>query len=176
MKVWIISSSRVQDEKYLNLSKQVATFFVKRGDELLCGGINNSMMKKIFDIFAEGQRPTTCVTLECYQENLERVTNKILVDSTFDRTKTLYQMADILLFLPGGSGSLAEIFASLEEHRTIFSQKKLILYNYDGFYDATISILKKLIELNFNDNNIKEHIIVVNTMEELEKKVSEEDE
>ncbi len=172
MKIWIASSSRVKDSQYITLAHEVASFFASRGDELLCGGVNDSMMKEIFQTFKKNGRETSCCTLACYQEDLSSVDNASLLDSTFERTRKLYEMADIIVFLPGGTGSIAEIFASLEEYRTLESTKKLILYNYDNFYEPLIMFIKKLVDLGFNDSSILEKIIIVNTLEELEKKVS----
>lgn len=173
MKIWITSSSRVKDSRYLTLAKDVATLFANNGDELLCGGINDSMMKEIFQTFKENNCQTSCLTLECYQEDLSRVDNKYLLASTFDRTKKLYEMADVIIFLPGGTGSLAEIFSSLEEYRTLESNKRLILYNYNNFYEPVITFIKNLVTAGFNDQSILEKISIVSTISELKEKVSE---
>ena len=70
-----------------------------------------------------------------------------------------------------GTGSLSEIFACLEEYRTLDSNKRLILYNDDGFYDDLISSIGKLIELGFNDKSILEKIEIVNTIDELKERM-----
>ena len=125
-------SSRVKEEKYLTLAKEVAEFFAKRNDELICGGINDSMMKVIYEVFRENNQNISCVTLSCYNEDLSMLKNVLLVESTFDRAKELYNQMYIAIFLPGGTGSVAELFASLEEHRTLENNKKLILLNRKG--------------------------------------------
>lgn len=173
MKVWIASSSRVKEKKYLTLAKEVAEFFSKRDDELICGGINSSMMKEIYETFHKENKKITCVTLAYYNEDLSNLENVKLMDSTFDRTKELYKEMDIAIFLPGGTGSLSELFATLEEHRTIENKKKLILFNYQDFYNPIVEIINQQIAYGFNTNDILDHIEIVETLEELKKKVSE---
>ena len=170
MKVWITSSSRIEDEKYLSIANRVATVFSEYGYDLVCGGISSSMMKKVYEIFTKNKRDIFCVTLKCYNEIFTEVT-PIYVDTTFDRNKKLYDNSDIIVFLPGGTGSLAEIFSSLEEYRTISSDKKLILYNEDGFYDTLIFTLNNLVELGFNDESILENLKIVNTIDELKERM-----
>lgn len=170
MKVWIASSSRVNDEKYLGIARSVATVFSESGYDLVCGGVSSSMMKEVYDTFVNMGNEISCVTLKCYNEEFEGF-SPVYVDNTFDRTKTLYDMSDIIVFLPGGTGSLSEIFACLEEYRTLDSNKRLILYNDDGFYDDLISSIGKLIELGFNDKSILEKIEIVNTIDELKERM-----
>lgn len=171
MKVWITSSSRVNDEKYLEIARSVANVLSKFGYDLLCGGISSSMMKEIYNVFSKENRNISCVTLKCYNEVFDCF-EPIYVDNTFDRTKTLYDMSDVIIFLPGGTGSLSEIFACLEEYRTLDSNKRLILYNEDGFYNTLISSLDNLIKLGFNNKSILEKIEIVNTIDELKERMN----
>ena len=172
MKVWITSSSRVKDDKYLEVGTNVAKIFSNFDYELLCGGISSSMMKNVYDVFSQEKKNITCVTLKCYNEQFDDIT-PIYVENTFDRAKTLYNLADVIVFLPGGTGSISEIFSTLEEYRTISSDKKLILYNEFGFYDTIIMLINDLVSKGFNDISILEKIEIVNSKEELEKRVSE---
>ena len=170
MKVWITSSSRVKDEKYLGIARRVAYVFSESGYSLVCGGVSSSMMKEVYDTFVNSGNEISCVTLKCYNEVFEDI-EPIYVDNTFYRTKTLYDMSDVILFLPGGTGTLTEIFSSIEEYRTLDSNKRLILYNEEGFYDDLISSISKLIELGFNDKSILEKIEIVNTIDELKERM-----
>lgn len=169
MKVWIASSSRVENNKYLTIAKNVASVFCECGYDLVCGGIASSMMQEVYNEFKRHDKEVSCVTLKCYNEKFDDI-EPIYVDSTFDRLKTLYNLADVLVFLPGGTGSLSELFSSLEEYRTINSNKRIILYNEDGFYDSLISSLDSLIELGFNDKSILNKLEIVNTISDLKKK------
>ena len=65
-------------------------------------------------------------------------------------------------FLPGGTGSISELFAMLEEHRTIENPKEIILYNQNGYYAWVLELLAKLVQMGFNDTSIFSHIKVFN--------------
>ncbi len=166
MNVWITASSRVEDKKYLQLAKEVAQVFQERGDRLLIGGFESSMLQQIYESFSKVER---IVTLPCYQEEVKKETE--LVDSTFTRTKMLFDLADIIVFLPGGTGTVAEMFASLEEYRTIDVRKQLILYNEEEFYTPLITFIQNLVTLGFNQKDILEKMDVVHSIDELKKKV-----
>lgn len=174
MKVFISSSSRVEDQEYVTLAKKVTNIFTKKNYDLICGGITSGIMKHIFLEFQKNKRNTTCITLEVYQEDLSLVEKSYLVDNTFDRTKKIYEMMDVGVFLPGGTGSFNELLAMLEETRTI-NQKPLILYNENNYFNKFLEFLNILIEKGFNDKNILNKIIVVNSIKELEEIIDEKE-
>lgn len=168
MNIFIASSSSVTDNKYLLLAKEIACQ-IKYDYDLVCGGINSSMMNVIYNEFKNAKRNITCVTLECYNEDLTDVDDVYLLDSTMDRMKYLYEIADVLLFLPGGSGTYSEVFGMLEEARTKQDGKKIILFNVDGYYDNIINVLKNSISAGFNKESIFDYISVIDDINDLKK-------
>lgn len=176
MKAWVTFSSKTTDKNHIQLAHDVAELLICKKNEILCGGTNGLMMEQIQSVCKEHNQGYTCVTLECYHEDLSDVEEKYIVSSTFERTKKLYDMADVIVFLPGGTGSLTEIFAALEEYRTLPVKKKMILYNDQGFYNPVLAIIEDFIKRGLNDKDILKNFTIVNNLEELKKKVSEEDE
>ena len=171
MKICVTSSSSVQDKKYMSLASSYTQCLMNLNIELICGGLSSSMMKEVYETFINHKKQVKCYTLSCYNE--EKICeNTNLLDTTFDRTKKLYEEADLICVLPGGTGSLAEIFSFLEEARTQ-DAKPIILVNENSFFDLIIEHMHKLIEEGFNKENIMEYITVVNTKEEFKKKVEE---
>lgn len=175
MKAFIASSSRSVNEEDLRLARDVAKILIERGDTLICGGISTGMMREIYRAFDDAHRHTSCVTLEVYQEDLERVEEKLLLDTTFDRTKEIYKQMDYAIFLPGGTGCVAEFFSMLEEARTL-KTKKLILYNKNGIFDSLISFIGTAIGEGRNDKSILRYFDIVTTLDELIQKLEGEDE
>lgn len=166
MNIFIGSSSRVNDSKYLKLADDISNKLACKYD-LVCGGVSSSMMKVIFDNFKKNNKKTTCVTLELYNEDLSVVDQKYLVNNTIDRLNKIYEISDILLILPGGTGTLAELFGLLEEVRTIDKNKKLYLYNYEGYYDFIKEFINNSIKNNFNSEDILGYINFINDIDEI---------
>lgn len=171
MNVCITSSSSVENPMYLDMARRYIQVFLNMNVHLFCGGVSSSMMKVIYDTFMKYKKIVTCYTLSCYHEE-HICPDTILLDTTFDRTKKLYEEADLICVLPGGSGSLAELFSFLEESRTQIS-KPIILINENHFFDLILEHMHKLIEEGFNRKNIFDYISVVTNVEEMKKKVEE---
>lgn len=172
MKVTIISSASVQNPEYLDLAHEVGSFLASKSFDLVVGGISGSMMKVIYEEFVKRKNHVVCNTLSCCQGDLI-CNNTILYDQTFDRLKGIYNQTDQMIVLPGGTGSLTELFGILEEIRTQDQQKRIIILNYHNFYTPVLDFIDQLIDQGFNQKEIKDYLIVVNTIEELKEKVSE---
>ena len=82
-------------------------------------------------------------------------------------SSNLYYDSDKILFLPGGSGTFAEIFGMLEDIRTIDNNKEMIIYNKDNYYTDIIKLLNKAVKNKFNDINILDYIKVFNDKDDL---------
>ena len=171
MKICVTSSSSVQNERYIGMSQDYMEYLMDLDIELICGGVSSSMMKEVYETFNKHDKKVTCYTLACYNE--EKICeNTYLLDTTFDRTKKLYEESDIICILPGGSGSLSELLAFIEESRTQ-NLKPIILVNENNFFDFIMNHIHKLIKEGFNKENILSYITVVNNKEEMKEKVEE---
>ncbi len=169
MNVFISSSSRVEDKDNLFLARRVAELIASISHTLICGGNSSGMMKEVYQVFKDKHCPCYCYTLPIYQEKFAEDDNVFYVENTFDRAKKIYHHMDMAIFLPGGTGSLNEIFALLEEVRTT-TFKPIILYNETGHFDLFLQQLERLIQDGFNDRKVLEMIEVVESIDELKEK------
>jgi uncharacterized protein (TIGR00730 family) len=71
--------------------------------------------------------------------------------------------ADLIVILPGGFQTLSELFAMLVEKQTKIEDKRIVLFNYNKFYDNILYQLKDMIDERFIDeDNLKQFDIVTN--------------
>lgn len=164
--ILICCSSREEVNKdFLYLADSVSKEISSLGYNLVFGAASSGMMGKCMNNFEE----VYSYTVEKYREDLINIpsTEEYVVETTFDRTKEMYKDADIILVLPGGTGTIAEIFSILEENRSISTPKPMIIYNYNGYYDNVINLIDIAVENNFNDSSIKEYYQVCDNLEEL---------
>ena len=79
--------------------------------------------------------------------------------------------------MPGGSGTMGELFGILEELRTVDIKNKLFIYNLpykDGyFFDFFEELMNRFIEDHYNDENIKKYYKIVYSKEELLERIGE---
>ena len=81
--------------------------------------------------------------------------------------------SDILVALPGGIGTLDEIFHVLAAATIGFHNKRVVLYNVNCFWDDLSTMLDKFNADGFIRGDIERFLTVANSIEELETLINE---
>ncbi len=102
------------------------------------------------------------------------IDEKINCRNLSDRKDIMLQRSDILVALPGGIGTLDEIFHVMAAATIGYHSKKVVLYNAGGFWDSLLSTLRTLKEGGFIRSNFDSLLAVANNIEELEKIIFED--
>ena len=79
----------------------------------------------------------------------------------------MLQESDVMVALPGGIGTLDEIFHVAASASIGYHNKKVILYNVDGFWDEMLRFFEKLGRLHFTHRSIDNYILVAGSFDEL---------
>lgn len=65
-------------------------------------------------------------------------------DNITDRQSKLIELADMFLVFPGGFGTLFECLEVITKNQIGEISKKIIIFNYNGIYDALIDLFSNL--------------------------------
>ena len=169
------SSSEIIDDKYKESAIKVCDYLAENGWNLNWGSGSISIMGICYDEFNKYNRKMYGYTSSKYADdidNLPNATHKIF-DTTFDLKKNIFTDADLVLLLPGGTGTISEFFAYLEEVRSNDVNKDLVIYNENHHFDSTIALIDDLVKRDFNRNNIYDYFKVVNSFDEFKKYIDE---
>lgn len=163
------SSYETINKKYFSLAKEVASLCIKKELILVFGASSLGMMGRLYNEYKNNKKKIEAVTIKEYQKDLENIScDKLVFDTTLKQID-YFMKCDILLFLPGGLGSLNEFINSITSKRNNEMNSKIILYNYDGYYDYLLELLNKFEEDGFSK---KDNLFtIVNNIEELEKEL-----
>ncbi len=83
------------------------------------------------------------------------------------RKTMLYNKCDAAIILPGGFGTLDELFEMLTWNQLSIHNKKIIILNTAGFYDHLIMHLNKMSEEDFLYDKLAECVTFISSPEEL---------
>ncbi len=137
-----LSSSDNISKDYFDLASKIGGILSKNDYHLLIGGNETGPMKEIYTSFTKNNNNVT-VFIENVFGNKNNKNNQI----------DFYKNCDILLYLPGGNGTLYELLSAIN-YKVIYGlDYKIILYNYNGFYDKLIEYFNYLLEERFNSSN-----------------------
>lgn len=84
-----------------------------------------------------------------------------------DRKQLMLDESDVFVALPGGVGTLDEVFTVAASHTIGYHHKRVILFNMKGFWNAAIHMLDDLQERGFVRGQWRDYIQVANILEEL---------
>jgi len=83
------------------------------------------------------------------------------------RKKLMYELCDAAIILPGGNGTLDEMFEMLTWNTLNIHDKKIVLLNSNGFYTHLIAHIENMSVQGFLYENWRDRLIVCNSPEEI---------
>ena len=169
MRVTISSSSNdLINEEYKESARKVCDFLASSGCDLNWGSGSSSIMGICYEEFNKYNRNIYGYTSPKYADDIENLPNAShqVFDTTFDLKKHIFGDADIIVLLPGGTGTISEFFAYLEEVRSNDVDKMLIIYNENHHFDSSLVLINDLIKRNFNSESIYNYFKVATSFEE----------
>ena len=172
MKVFIASSANLTiDEKYVKIASQVAELFATKKFDLMFGAANYSMMGACYKAFVKHDRKIIACTVSKYERDFKKLIKAkcIKTPDTLERFRKLYFKSDFIIILPGGIGTLAEFSSAVEEYRASSGDKRIILFNYDGYYNGLIDWMKQNIDTGFFIDDLTDCFDIVSSIDDLEK-------
>ncbi|MCI8575071.1 MAG: hypothetical protein HFI09_01225 [Bacilli bacterium] len=165
MKIFIGCSSRNEiDSDYFELARRVGRSLLQH--ELIIGGTRNGMMGEVARVFDDEK--VTQIILKAYVSDEMCNDHVMICDTSFLRMNLIWSQADCFLFLPGGTGTLGEIITFLEENRAKEEKKRIIILNYNHYYDDLLRFIEKAKTELFSNEEILEGLLVIEDENELE--------
>ncbi len=77
------------------------------------------------------------------------VSDMRLTQTMAQRKQMLIDLADVIVILPGSTGTMDELFDAMADKKLGLIQKPIVILNTDGFYDALKVQLQKMVSENF---------------------------
>ena len=140
------------------------------GKVLVYGGANSGIMERL----AQGAKETGGHVVGVVPSILESrrrvsrwVDEVVPCNDLNDRKALMVEQSDILVALPGGVGTLDEIFTVLAAHSIGYHRKKVIVYNEDGFWDTLLRMLDEMDSRQFMNTPLADSLVVVRSLSEL---------
>lgn len=156
--------------EYLTLATEVGAAIAKRGINLVYGGGNLGLMRAVADaVLANGQEvagiiPNFLAELEVAHQNLTEIE---FVDTMHERKAKMVLRSDGIINLPGGYGTLDEMFEILAWAQLKIFHGPVGLLNYNGFYNHLLAHLDVMVEEGFLKPENQALLIVADNIEDL---------
>lgn len=137
---------------YTERAMALGTRMAKDGIALVYGGGNVGLMGTVADAVLEaggeaiGVIPEQLVNWEVAHRGLTKLE---IVGSMHERKARMFALADGFVALPGGFGTLDEMFEMLTWRQLGIGNKPCAFLDIDGFYTPLMSMLDRMVEERF---------------------------
>lgn len=128
---------------------QLGSLLAKHQVQLIYGGGSAGLMGLIADEVMNGGGKVTGIIPKLLLEwEVEHrgISELIICDDMHERKRKIYSKADAAIILPGGFGTLDELFEIVTWNQLTIHDKSIFILNSDGFYDALIKHIEKMKE------------------------------
>lgn len=163
------SSSQTIDASYLSLATAVGERLAAGGHSLVSGGGRVSMMGAVARAARAGGARTVGVIplhLMPYEVADSEADELIVVDTMRERKRVMDERSDAFLALPGGIGTLEELFEMWTSLSLDMHAKPVAVLDPDGLYDPLWSWLDSLTGRGFVRQAALDMLIRVRTVDE----------
>ena len=164
-----IPGSQIGSKYDMDPEKMLGKKVAEKGYTLVYGGATGGLMDAVAEGASgeNGEIIGVIPEIIIHSDRLSQLpTQQIVTTDMSERKKRLKEMADAFVVLPGGFGTLDEMFdviasATVGEHK-----KPLICLNYNGFYNRLIQLADEMRTGYFIPKEEKYKPIFVNSVEE----------
>ncbi len=157
------------DPFYLDESERLGRLLAESGWEIIYGGGRVGLMGRLAEGVIKaggsikGVIPRFMMTIELGHNG---ITELQVVNDMHERQAIMQKEADVIITLPGGSGSFCEFFESISWRRLGLITAPIVLLNLKNYYAPMIEMLDKSIGENFMHKEYHRIWKTTNTLEE----------
>ncbi len=168
-------SATPEDPRYIELARHVGATLAERGIGVVYGGGKAGLMGAVangaLDAGGEviGVIPQALVDMEVANPDC---TELHVVDTMHQRKQAFTDLSDGFVTLPGGVGTLDELWEAVSWAQLGYHQNPVGLLNAFGYYDGLIAFNRQMAETGFVRAMHRDILIVGKTLEELLEKMA----
>src|SRR5690606_1439595 len=91
----------------------------------------------------------------------------ILVQTMHERKALMQEKSDAFIALPGGFGTMEELFEILTWGQLDLHRKPIGILNVNGYYDALIALVESMISAGLLKDEYKKMLLISDSIEDL---------
>jgi len=158
------------DRDFFTLTHEFGEWAAREGHTIVYGGCNMGLMECVAHAAFKAGGQTIGVVpriVESHGRASEYSSVTIPCENLSDRKDLLMLHSDVFVALPGGIGTLDEVFTVVASATIGYHEKKVILYNMKGFWDSFVTFMDDLHAKGVTRKQWRTYIQVANSLEEL---------
>ncbi len=164
MSVCVFCGSRAgADPAYAADATRLGTGIAARGWRLVYGAGDVGLMGAVARAAQGGGGDTFGVIpkhLVEWEVGKVDLTRYVVTETMHERKKVMFMNCNAVVVLPGGAGSLDEMFEVLTWRQLGLHEKPVVLVNTHGYWDPLIALINHVVDQGFADASILDYFTV----------------
>lgn len=155
---------------YLQVGAEFGEALAQRGIRLVYGGGDCGVMGAVANAtMSHGGHVTGIfpVSLRNIENEHQSLTEIIIVNTMHERKMGMFERSDAFVVLPGGFGTMDEMFEILTWRQLRLHEKPVIIFNHRGYWDPLIALMKNIIEVKFAKTEVATFYHVVSEIDQV---------
>jgi uncharacterized protein (TIGR00730 family) len=152
------------DPTYAQAATDCGTMLARNGWRLVYGAGDVGLMGRVARAAQAGGGDTFGVIpqhLLDWEVGKTDLTTFIVTETMHERKKVMLMNADAVVVLPGGAGSMDELFEALTWRQLGLHAKPIFVLNQNGYWDPLLALMDQIIDQGFADASLRDFLTVV---------------
>ncbi|MBQ9678295.1 MAG: TIGR00730 family Rossman fold protein [Prevotella sp.] len=171
MRICVFCSANADiDSDFFRMTEELGRWIGENGHSLVYGGVNQGLMECVAKATHEAGGQVIGVIPTIIEQSgriSPYVDVEMFCDNLSDRKQLMQDQADVFIALPGGIGTLDEVFTIAASATIGYHSKKIILYNMKGFWNSLQTLLDDLQSKGFTRKDWHHQIQIANSLDDL---------
>lgn len=162
--------------QYEKDAAKLGRLIAKAGLKLVYGGGNKGLMSSVANAALQNGGSVTGVIPQIlveWEQQHTGLTELIVTDDIHQRKKLMYELCDAAIVLPGGYGSLDELFEMLTWNQLNIHNKKIFVLNTAGYYRHLEAHIQNMGAEGFLYGHPEERIVFSNAPQALMRSIND---
>ncbi|MEM8729426.1 MAG: TIGR00730 family Rossman fold protein [Pseudomonadota bacterium] len=155
---------------YRDAAEALGRAIAQEGWQLVYGGADVGLMGTLAKAAQEaggetfGVMPAHLIDMEIGKRDL---THFVVTQTMHERKNIMLSNADAVVLMPGGAGSLEEMFETLTWRQLGLHRKPICILNTNGFWSPLLALVDHIIDQGFADASLRDFLETEETPESL---------
>ena len=163
------ASSPELDAVYKSAAYNLGSELARKGCDIVCGGGRDGLMKQAIEGALEAGGEAFGVIPGFMVDrawNHPALTQTIVTDTMHERKQTMASLSAAVIALPGGCGTLDELFEIITWRQLGLYEGNVVILNIDHYYDPLFEMFDRMFKQHFMNPDHRELFAVAETVEQ----------
>ena len=160
------------DPRFFTLARELGQWIGHNGHVLVYGGCDMGLMECVAEAVKQNGGQVIGVIpsrLEQGGHTSQHIDVRILCETLGQRKELMLEHSDVAVALPGGLGTLDEVFSMAAEGTLAYHDKRVVMYNMFGFWDDLQTLLDHMQQRGLMRGDYHRLITFATTLDEVVK-------